>query len=79
MVMAWRKSVADEPHNLWEQLGQANVRYLHALSHLIELGRSTETAEVEVYDAALQPAPTPVERCCVTSATTRRLQLSPPS
>ena len=46
--------MADEPHNLWEQLGQANVRYLHALSHLIELGRSTETAEVEVYDAALQ-------------------------
>jgi phosphomevalonate kinase len=49
-VMAWRKSVADTPDNLWEQLRHNNESYIVALRRMI----ADAEAEPQAYAAALQ-------------------------
>lgn len=49
-VMAWRKSVADQPDSLWEQLRHNNERYITALRRMIREAESEPTA----YAAAMQ-------------------------
>ncbi|KPA75038.1 putative phosphomevalonate kinase protein [Leptomonas pyrrhocoris] len=49
-VMAWRKSVADAPDNLWEQLQHNNETYIAALRRMI----AEAEAEPAEYAAAMQ-------------------------
>ncbi|CAG9571605.1 putative phosphomevalonate kinase protein [Leishmania major strain Friedlin] len=55
-IMAWRKSVADTPDNLWEQLRRNNEAYIAALRRMID----EAAAKPDVYAAsmaALQQVP----------------------